>query len=302
MKQLIFIVITLVIAAMFGVPASYGKAKRKMPAKVTVNTVMNRLDKWGEVSYNQSLAQKLAWSRGFMSNTVAPYVAAKYPSKVSLSEVQKCDLLYSDLKKYITNSDACNANHIAMVSSAESLSRMKAATVLLRISEIERLMVDDASKKAWMDYASALYNLTKKISSAVTDYIGCETGGGSGMMDVAIDIHNNILDGVREILNQDLQVLKGRTISIPSETAKALAHFNAALDLSNVDADILELADDEIIQTVKNAPNEIKRSAERCISRHESWVATLPSDVRSRMVDNLSVLFESVLEALRSEY
>lgn len=293
---------SVVLAAILGIPQTSAQSMRyskgigsaktvnKRPAGVSIKTVASRLDNWAEENDDHSFEYKVAWSETFMKNTVAPYVAGRYPSKTSLSDIQKCKLLYSDLEKFISN-------HYEEYRYSSSLNEMSNVIIYVQASTIKKRLPDDDSRTAWTSYVAELDDMRGEITEISTDYVALITGGGSSMIALTGEIMRTICNGMRKMLDQDLYVLNGGSIN-PTSVDDAMARYVAEIDYSSLDDDLIEFMSDDAKQYVQDGPRVIRSRADRCIFLHKKWVDTLPVDVRSRMVENLSVLIDSALTAV----
>lgn len=269
------------------------KTANKRPAGVSIKTVASRLDNWAEENDDQSFEYKVAWSEAFMKNTVAPYVAGRYPSKTSLSDIQKCKLLYFDLEKYISN-------HYEEYRYSSALDEMSNVIIYVQTATIKKRLPDDDSRTAWTSYAAELDDMRVEITGISTDYVALKNGGGSSMIALTGVIMRTICDGMRKMLDQDSYVLNCGSINSTS-VDDAMTLYVAKIDYSSLDDDLIEFMPDDAKQNLQDGPRVIRSRADRCILLHKKWVDTLPVDVRSRMVENLSVLIDSAVMAVSDD-
>ena len=312
MKRLTLLPLALLIAGSAAVAPVEAKTSRKAATRktatakrekraVSLNTVISSLEKWQGVKYSQSFEQKLNWAKGFVSNVVTPYIRTKYPSRTSLSDTERCRMFYADLERYISNSDKYQTTTAMMTEASSLLADMSQATAYIWVATIESALADEASRQAWMNYASALDTLRIEISGLASDYAICKAGGGSMMAYITPGMFDIISEGMQRMLDQDFDALRGDAFKVTSTPAEALARFCAKIDYSTLDTELLEYLPSGYAWAVKDGPENITPLVDNCLSLYSAWVATLPANVRPRMAENLSVLIDAAISSISDD-
>lgn len=310
MKRITLLIMSLLMAGSLCQFPAEAKTTRKTPARKTattkrakqsatptVKTAINRLDKWSE-QYSQTFTQKFDWAKEFVKNTVVPYIAGKYPAKVSLSDAEKCRILYSDIEKYVGSRDEYSMNTASMAAGSNLIANMGYVVTLTQMADIESCMADEASRRAWMEYAASVSGLLSSTVSLLGDYAVCVNGPGSFLMVEGPMTYDAVDGGLQAMLADYIGVLKaGRTYSASQTYENALGSFLSAISPSSLDPEMLEYIPEESLAEVKNAPSTMKPVVAGCVSLFDAWRATLPASQQANISNNLSRLLEAAVKS-----
>ncbi|MDE7413686.1 MAG: hypothetical protein K2N05_07880 [Muribaculaceae bacterium] len=306
MKKLTLVSLLFLSASLFCVaPAEARSSRSKAAAKVKaitakkkistvrIKSVVDKIEN-GALSQEDTFEKTLAKVNKFFLSTMDPFIASNYPAKTSLPLPGKAELLYQEVQRYIDNTLEYSENTFSMGAGMSDIAWANQGCTFAYIMEIEKMLPNEKSKKAWYDYCSVLTELSNVVYETASSNAVCSMGAGSFILTEDPAILNKIQTSLQTLLKQDMRALKGEKIaSDPNLKSRALLEIMKQTEESSYDPEIYADVPDTAKDDLKKERTELLRLIPECEKAHEKWVETLPDDIRPLMSDNLSVLLTS---------
>lgn len=294
---LLFTVLTLSFSSVGAKTTRSGsRAKTSTTKKKTtssgIKTIVNKIEN-GAFSLQDSFEDNLAKVNRFVTSTLNPYIASRYPAKTTHSASEKAGILYDDVKKYVNNAPAYSQTSFSMGVGMNNIAVANELRTYIMISEMENRLTDEESKKTWLAYCKRLIELKDAIYLTATSYSVVVNGPGSFILAEAPAINDNLQGSLQTIIQQDLEAFNGKAICNQVTAEATLAKIMQNTDISAMDPEMNEYAPETEIMDMNKGREDIARLVPVCQQAHEKWVGTLSADIRPLMIDNLAVLLSS---------